>query len=227
MASDSREEGGGRRWTCCCSSGSYSPANSSSPPRDRGHLVYLCMLMGGAGFLFPWSSYITAVDYFFFLYWEDFRQVSVAIPMTYLLSTCFFTIVNVTIANRFPLHCRIGFGYLIFFLALLVVPLLDVAVHSCVLSTRAAYYLTILSVAMVGAGSGGTGGHLLSSFPHSFSHESSLLLFSLSSLSSAVQLLRSGRNASCTLPTGCHGRGECGWSHCLHQQNYHQILHKQ
>ena len=158
MASDPREEGGGRRWTCCRSSGSYSPATSSSPPRDRGYLVYLCMIMAGAGFLFPWSSYITAVDYFFFLYWEEFHQVSVAIPMTYLLSTCFFTAVNVSTANRFPLHCRIGFGYLIFFLALLVVPLLDVAVHSCVLSTRAAYYLTILSVAIVGVGSGGTGG---------------------------------------------------------------------
>ena len=33
------------------------------------------MLLAGAGFLFPWSSYVTAIDYFFFLYQQDFHQV--------------------------------------------------------------------------------------------------------------------------------------------------------
>lgn len=44
-------------------------------PRDKCHVVYVCMLVSGAGFLFPWSSYVTAIDYFFFLYWKDFHQV--------------------------------------------------------------------------------------------------------------------------------------------------------
>lgn len=38
--------------------------------------MYVCMLLAGAGFLFPWTSYITAIDYFFFLYWKDFHHVS-------------------------------------------------------------------------------------------------------------------------------------------------------
>ena len=70
MAVSSRREAEGRS---LCSGDPYSAAQA---PRDRGRVVYVCMLMAGAGFLFPWSSYVTAIDYFFFLYWEDFHQVS-------------------------------------------------------------------------------------------------------------------------------------------------------
>lgn len=67
-----------RRWKEVFSTASYSPTTqlSCTPPRDKGNVVYVCMIMAGAGFLFPWSSYVTAIDYFFFLYWEDFHQVS-------------------------------------------------------------------------------------------------------------------------------------------------------
>ena len=59
-----------------CSNNSYTLTQSSPPPRDRWNVVYVCMLMAGAGFIFPWSSYVTAIDYFFFLYWKDFRLVN-------------------------------------------------------------------------------------------------------------------------------------------------------
>ena len=156
---------------------SGDPYSASQAPRDRGRVVYVCMVMAGAGFLFPWSSYVTAIDYFFFLYWEDFHQVSfssflsdralmanpspypiqvsVVIPMTYLVSTWLFTGLNITIVNAIPLHARIGLGYLLFLISLLVVPLLDLLVHACILSLHLAFYLTILSVAVVGIGSGG------------------------------------------------------------------------
>ena len=149
----SGKKGRWRRLRCWPTLGSYSPA--LSPLRDRFNLVYFCMIMAGAGFLFPWSSYIAAVDYFFFLYWSDFHQVSVAIPMTYLVSASLFTVVTVTIANHTSCHSRIGFGYVMFFFALLAVPLIDVAVHSCALPVKAAFYLTIFTVIAVGVGSGG------------------------------------------------------------------------
>ena len=211
--------------------GSYSPA--LSPPCDRFNLVYLCMIMAGAGFLFPWSSYITAVDYFFFLYWSDFHQVSVAIPMAYLVSTSLFTVVTVTIANHTSCHSRIGFGYVIFFFALLAVPLIDVAVHSCALPVKAAFYLTILTVLAVGVGSGGMQDPSHRS-PASFSpllYTSMTQLFlvftlilpflflysSSSPLSSAVQLLRCSGDAPSSLCSSSHGRGECGGCGSHHQ----------
>jgi solute carrier family 29 (equilibrative nucleoside transporter) protein 4 len=112
------------------------------------------MVLAGAGFLFPWSSYITAIDYFFFLYRRDFPQVSVAIPMTYLVSTWIFTGVNVSLVTAVPLHARIGLGYVLFLLSLIAIPFIDLMVHSCVLSIHVAYYLTIFSIAVVGVGSG-------------------------------------------------------------------------
>lgn len=63
-------------WRLCSPAGSYSVAPDCTVPRDRGRSVYVCMLLAGAGFLFPWTSYITAIDYFFFLYWKDFHHVS-------------------------------------------------------------------------------------------------------------------------------------------------------
>ena len=67
-----------RRWKQLLWNGSHSVSiERADVPRDKCHVVYVCMLMAGAGFLFPWSSYITAIDYFFFLYWEDFHQVRV------------------------------------------------------------------------------------------------------------------------------------------------------
>ena len=166
-----RTEGSWRRswrWKRFSKSYSVTPAG----PRDRGHVVYVCMVMAGAGFLFPWSSYITAIDYFFFLYQRDFpqvfiyekpnsvpelppSQVSVTIPMTYLIFTWLFTGFNTSLVSAVPLHVRIGLGYALFLLSLIAIPLLDLLVHSCVLSIHGAYYLTILSIAVVGIGSGG------------------------------------------------------------------------
>ena len=41
-----------------------SAARGSSPPEDRRGFVYRACFFLGAGILFPWNSYITAVDYF-------------------------------------------------------------------------------------------------------------------------------------------------------------------
>ena len=89
------------------------------------------------------------------------RQVSVVIPMTYLVSTWMFTGLNIAIVNAVPLHARIGLGYVLYLLALLAVPLLDVLVHACLLPTHSAFYITILSVVMVGVGSGGECTHTI------------------------------------------------------------------
>ena len=34
------------------------------PPIDRCNCIYLALLMSGAGFLLPYNSFITAVDYY-------------------------------------------------------------------------------------------------------------------------------------------------------------------
>lgn len=82
-------------------------------------------------------------------------KVSVAIPMTYLVSTWLFTGLNISIVNYVPLHTRIGLGYVLFLTSLIAIPILDLLVHSCIISIHIAFGLTIASVAIVGIGSGG------------------------------------------------------------------------
>lgn len=140
---------------CPCLRKQRQQANDPSlpPPEDHFNLVYISMLMAGAGFLFPWTSYITAVDYFLLIYQEDFSHVPVIIPLVYLVTTLVSSTFNVAAVRWVPLHWRIGFGYVMFLIALLFVPFLDVGIRHG-LSTQTAFYLTLLSVALVGFGSG-------------------------------------------------------------------------
>lgn len=138
----------------CRTQRQYRVTANQPPPKDHFHLVYICMLMAGAGFLFPWSSYISAIDYFFFLYHSQFPTVSEAIPVTYLLTTLLFSTVNVGLVGLFSIHSRIRFGYLMFSLSLVFVPLLDIGINNCTISTNVSYYLTLFSIVAVGIGSG-------------------------------------------------------------------------
>ena len=124
-------------------------------PKDRFNLVYLCMLTAGAGFLLPWSSYISAIDYFFFLYRTEFSTVSEAIPLTYLLTTLLFSTINIGLVGLISIHWRIRFGYIMFACSLVFIPLLDIGINNCTVSTHVSYYLTLLTIVAVGLGSGG------------------------------------------------------------------------
>lgn len=120
---------------------------------DRFYLVYLSMLLTGAGVLFPWNSFVVGVDYFQSLY--PTKRPEIAIPVTYLTVTLASVLFNINTLKLFPLHGRIGFGYIMFFVALLFLPLLDVGINNCTVSTEVAFYLTLISVIVVSLGSGG------------------------------------------------------------------------
>lgn len=126
--------------------------------------------------------------------------------MTYMASTWLFTAFNVTIVNAISLHVRIGLGYVLFLLSLLAVPLLDLLVHYCLLSIQISFYLTILSIAVVGIGSGG----------QFVCYLVMIMCLVCHSFSAAIQLLWSGRHAATAVPTGCHGRRECSCSGSVH-----------
>ena len=120
---------------------------------DRFYLVYLSMLLTGAGVLFPWNSFVVGIDYFQSLY--PTKRPEIAIPVTYLVVTLASSFFNINTLKLFPLHGRLGFGYVMFFLALLFLPLLDIGINNCTIDTEIAFYLTILAVIVVALGSGG------------------------------------------------------------------------
>ena len=122
------------------------------PPKDRFYLTYVAFFLAGAGFLFPWNSFVAAVDYFLFLYPDKHPEVAIAV--TYLLVTLTFSTVNIGIVHCIPLHGRIGFGYFMFTIALVFVPLLDIAIQNCALDSNVSFFLTLCAVFTVGIGSG-------------------------------------------------------------------------
>lgn len=124
-------------------------------PKDYLHLVYICMLMAGIGYLTPWVSYVGAIDYFFYYYLMEFPAVSVILPITYFGSTLAACSLNLLLVVVLGTHSRIMFSYILFVISLSTVLLLDVALHNCLIPTAVSFYITLLSVCMVGLGSGG------------------------------------------------------------------------
>ena len=47
---------------------SEPPSNNPKVPQDSFHLAYIIYFTLGAGYLLPWNAFITAVDYFTYLY---------------------------------------------------------------------------------------------------------------------------------------------------------------
>lgn len=124
-----------------------------SEPRDRFHLVYISMVVTGAGILFPYNSYIAAADYFYYVYPDKYPET--VFPFTYMYVTVACVLFTVATLDVFPLHGRILFGYVNFSIALLFVPLLDIGVSGCTLDTDVAFGLTVLSVVIYACGNGG------------------------------------------------------------------------
>ena len=131
-----------------------SDSDTSSAPRDKLHLVYICFFLAGAGFLFPFNSYIAAIDYFFSLYRLQFSAVSEIIPMTYLIVTLCASTLNLSLVERLSINTRIVFGYVMFSVSLFFVPMLDIGINNCTVSTGVSFYLTLASIVVVGLGSG-------------------------------------------------------------------------
>ena len=123
-----------------------------TPPKDPYHVVYFVFILVSVGILSPYNSYILAIDYFNYLY--PGQHPELVLPLVYLLTTVVFTFITIGITNFVPLHGRIGFGYILFGISLLFVPLLDIGVNNCTVSTAVGFVLTLASFVVVGMGSG-------------------------------------------------------------------------
>ena len=134
---------------CCC----QPSAVNLTVPKDRFFLAYFAMFLIGMGVLFPWNSFVSALDYFMFFY-RPYKP-EVAIPITYLVVTLFSMGFTTAAVNVFPLHGRIGFGYVMFIVVLVFLPLFDLVIHNCLVSMLTGFLITLSSVMLVGLGSGG------------------------------------------------------------------------
>ncbi|KMT07268.1 hypothetical protein BVRB_6g148980 [Beta vulgaris subsp. vulgaris] len=93
-------------------------------PKDSFHFAYIIYFTLGAGFLLPWNGFITAVDYFDFLYPDE--SVDRIFAVAYMLVGLFSLICIIFSPRKSDAFVRINMGLGLFVVSLLVVPLMDV-----------------------------------------------------------------------------------------------------
>ena len=95
-----------------------SSAAGSVPPDDRAWFVYRACFFLGAGILFPWNSYITAVDYFERVH--PGRHVDRVFGVLYFLPNLLSLMLVLRFGFLVPPGVRVRLGFGLFLVCLLV-----------------------------------------------------------------------------------------------------------
>nr|KJB45968.1 hypothetical protein B456_007G341100 [Gossypium raimondii] len=119
-------------------------------PEDKFNLGYIIYFTLGVGFLLPWNSFITAVDYFSYLYPEAsvhrvFAVVYMVVGLACLLVILFY-------AHKSEAYMRINVGLGIFVVSLLVVPVMDAVYIKGRVGLYDGFYVTVGLLALAGIG---------------------------------------------------------------------------
>ncbi|KAM5216121.1 equilibrative nucleoside transporter 4 isoform 1-T4 [Hipposideros larvatus] len=117
-------------------------------PDDRYHAIYFAMLLAGVGFLLPYNSFITDVDYLH----HKFPGTSIVFDMslTYILVALVAVLLNNALVERLSLHTRITTGYLLALGPLLFISICDVWLQ--LFSRDQAYAINLVAVSTVAFG---------------------------------------------------------------------------
>ncbi|ELU15279.1 hypothetical protein CAPTEDRAFT_221558 [Capitella teleta] len=132
-----------------CHGGRSAIRTTSSPPAaDRCSAVYLGMLLCGAGFLLPYNSFITAVDY----YQGKYPGSTIIFDMsfTYICTAFVALLVNNILVETFSLNVRISFGYVTALVMLCLVTIFDVSLE--MFSSDVSYFVTLAAVSLIALG---------------------------------------------------------------------------
>ncbi|XP_004228548.1 equilibrative nucleotide transporter 1 [Solanum lycopersicum] len=100
-----------------------TPSNPKIP-KDSFHIAYIIYFTLGAGYLLPWNAFITAVDYFSYLYPDV--MVDRIFAIVYMIVGLIGLLFIVAFSNKTSAFVRINVGMFLFVVALVTVPLMDV-----------------------------------------------------------------------------------------------------
>ncbi|KAH9328991.1 hypothetical protein KI387_001099 [Taxus chinensis] len=134
---------------------------SPRPPKDSFNLAYISYFILGTGFLLPWNAYITAVDYFSYIY--PGKQVDRVFSVGYMVPCLAFLLVLLKWAPRSNARVRINLGLSLFFLCLVIVPVMDAAYIKGHRGLDAGYFVTVAAVVVCGVADALVQGSLIGS----------------------------------------------------------------
>ncbi|XP_029077289.1 equilibrative nucleoside transporter 4 isoform X2 [Monodon monoceros] len=117
-------------------------------PDDRYRAVYFATLLAGVGFLLPYNSFITDVDYLHHKY--PGTSIVFDMSLTYILVALVAVLLNNVLVERLSLHTRITAGYLLALGPLLFMSICDVWLQ--LFSRDQAYAINLAAVGTVAFG---------------------------------------------------------------------------
>ncbi|PIN13024.1 Nucleoside transporter [Handroanthus impetiginosus] len=127
-------------------------SNPDKIPKDSFYLAYIIYFTLGAGYLLPWNAFITAVDYFTYLYPD--ASVDRVFGIVYMVVGLTSLLFIVAFAHKSNAYVRINVGYLLFLVALVEVPLMDVWYVKGRVGMYGGYYVTVAVVGLCGVADG-------------------------------------------------------------------------
>ncbi|KAH7572415.1 hypothetical protein ACOSP7_015569 [Xanthoceras sorbifolium] len=134
-------------------------------PRDTYKIAYIIHFFLGAGNLLPWNAFITAVDYFGYLY--PLKHVEKVFSVSYMCSSELILVLLIWggWSSKLSYRFRLNLGFSMFVLSLMVTPIIDRAWSRSGSEGRsnAAYGVTVASVVICGMADGLIGGSLIGS----------------------------------------------------------------
>ncbi|PON89030.1 Equilibrative nucleoside transporter [Trema orientale] len=144
--------------------GIKSPADQPEP-RDTYKIAYIIHFLLGAGNLLPWNAFITAVDYFGFLYPN--KHVEKVFSVAYMSSSMLVLILMLIWGSwygKLSSKLTLNLGFSMFVLSLMVSPIIDWTWSAGSNErTNGTYGVTVASVAVCGLADGLVGGSLMGS----------------------------------------------------------------
>ncbi|XP_015695749.2 equilibrative nucleotide transporter 1-like [Oryza brachyantha] len=118
------------------------------PPPDTLGIAYAIFFTLGTGFLLPWNAFITAVDYFSYLY--PGAPVDRVFSVSYMLAGFLALLLIVLCFSKSSAPARINTGLALFTASLLVVPVMDAAYVRGVPRLYAAFDVTVAATVVCG-----------------------------------------------------------------------------
>ena len=126
-------------------------SNAIFPPEDKHNMVYISLVFAGLGFLLPYNSFITAVDYFHSVF--PGTTIVFDISLIYILTSLIAVLLSNVIIFTFSLTSRIMFGYILslFILTFLLVFIIWLNTFS----QNQSYVMILICVALISLGATG------------------------------------------------------------------------
>ncbi|TKY67949.1 Equilibrative nucleotide transporter 1 [Spatholobus suberectus] len=121
---------------------------NNNVPEDKWELAYIVYFTLGLGYLLPWNVFITAVDYFSYLYPD--ASVDRIFAVVYMLIGLVGIFLIILYSHKSDAYVRINVGLALFVVSLLVVPLLDAFYIKGRVGLYDGFYVTAGAVGLAG-----------------------------------------------------------------------------